>query len=106
MRFLGWLAVSLLSLLMSSSPALAASLSNNGITLSPAITQINLKKGQATAAFNIQVTDNTYTPVDLSVSTKDFTTFGTNGSVAFINPGVSTTTSHNLSPWIKIGLSH
>jgi hypothetical protein len=78
----------------------SANASPNGLTVSPATEQIALTKGQNTAAFNARITNNTGSPVSVTVSARDFTSLAENGRLSFIPDGTATT--HGLTRWISV----
>jgi hypothetical protein len=79
--------VMLLSVPLKASAQTITSPSPSGISLTPALEQINLSKNQGSAAFNVTLSNNNPYAIVVSVSTSDFTALNTSGSVAFLNNG-------------------
>jgi hypothetical protein len=69
-----------------------------GITVSPAIVQISLSRGQTSATFASQVTNNTATTAVLSLGAEDFTALNQNGGVSFLgtSPKSANNNAHGL----------
>ncbi|HUD05372.1 MAG TPA: hypothetical protein VMR18_00410 [Candidatus Saccharimonadales bacterium] len=106
MKKLG-LSLLLASLAISVLPAhvLAAKVSVNGLTLTPAIEQISLLKGQASASFSATVTNNTKNPEVITISTTDFTALNNTGGVEFLRSSTQPNNSHGLAEWLKPGVT-
>jgi hypothetical protein len=95
-----------LGLLISlSSPALATTPSPKvyGLTVSPAIQQINLASGQNSASYLCLVTNNTNSTTNLVVTAQDFTAFNQFGGVGLISPN-SPSGNHGLIANLNIGV--
>jgi len=75
-----------------------ASITYQGISLTPAIVQIPLKAGDVTANFTIQVTNNTKAPQTLAVSSLDFRSLNETGGLTFIGNDVNN--KHGLASWL------
>jgi hypothetical protein len=87
------------------SGVLASSLTVKGLTVSPAIEQINLSKDQTTDTFNEQVTNNTSAPVLLTISVRDFTAADENGRIAFLSDSTTLDNAHGLESALKLSYS-
>jgi hypothetical protein len=72
-----------------------------GITVSPAIKQINLESGQSTSTYNILITNNTSSTVTLYISAQNFTALNQTGGVGLLGPSAPSE-AHGLSEWLKI----
>jgi hypothetical protein len=70
-----------------------------GLTVSPAIEQLNLAQNQRTISFTSQVTNNTKNQLVVNVSTTDFTALNETGGIVFL-PNL-TTRPHGLAQWLK-----
>ena len=90
-----------LSLFLSQNIALAAAPNPAGLTVSPAIEQINLNKGQTSTSFNNQLVNNTKSSLIVYVSTTDFTALNQNGGVLFYNNAQASSSLHGLAKSIK-----
>jgi hypothetical protein len=77
----------------------AESVSFNGITLAPAIVNVDLQPGQVNAVFAINVSNTTDQPVTLDISSADFKSLNDTGGVAFLNTG-SGVTKYGLASWL------
>jgi hypothetical protein len=86
-------------------PAFAAtpSLIAYGLTVSPAIQQINLTSNQKSATYQCLVTNNTKSTVNLAVTAQDFTAFNQLGGVGLISPN-SPSGNHGLVGNLNIGV--
>jgi hypothetical protein len=80
--------------------ASAATPTNSGIAVSPAIEQIALGAGQSSASFKVEVINNNSVAVTLQASSEDFTALNTSGSVAFLGNS-SSASPHGLAYWIS-----
>jgi len=79
----------------------AASVSYKGITVTPAVVQIDLAKTQTAATFSIQVTNNTRSTQSLAVSSLDFRSLNDTGGLTFIGNDVNQLTNkHGLASWL------
>jgi hypothetical protein len=76
----------------------------SGLTVSPAIEQINLAKDQANASFAAQVTNNTGSSLLVSISTNDFTALNQTGGIALL-AGPSDQNPHGLASWMTPSLT-
>ena len=68
----------------------SAAAPQNGITISPAITNINLMQAQTTASFPIEVTNNTRASAHITISAEDFTALNQNGDISYLKEGSKT----------------
>ena len=85
-------------------PVFAASSVTNGITVSPAIEQVVINKGQNTANFNEEIINNTNSPQLINVSSQDFTYLNESGAVSFYDSStINPNNIHGLTNYIKIG---
>ncbi|HEY5267533.1 MAG TPA: hypothetical protein VII94_00120 [Candidatus Saccharimonadales bacterium] len=84
--------------------AFAASSLTNGITVSPAIEQIILAKGQTTDNFKVEIINNTNSQQFITASVQDFTYLNENGAVSFFGSSTDKNDTHGLVNFIDIGL--
>jgi hypothetical protein len=96
-KFTRLLIVIILVLISTHGKVEAATLKTTGLSVSPAIEQINLANHQTTATFSSQVTNDTKYPVTVIVSVDDFTALNNSGGVAFINNNSLVDNSHGLA---------
>lgn len=81
--------------------ASASTVTAAGITVSPAIINLDLQKDQLTNSFNVSLTNNTNTPVTLTISSVDFKSLNDSGGLTFIGSNVAEATrKHALAAWI------
>ena len=79
------------------------SISLKGIALTPAIKNLDVHKGQATASFNIMVTNNTKNNVTLGISSVDFKSLNNGGGLAFVgNNAGQVDHKYGLARWLDI----
>ena len=90
------LVTSLIILLSYSPVILAANLKNTGLTVSPAITQIQLTNQQDHYAINYRIMNSTNVPVIIDLTAQNFTSLNNNGSV-YILPSVNQNNPHGLA---------
>jgi len=96
--------VTFLIVLLSYSPAiLAVSLKNTGLTVSPAITQIQLANQQNSYALDYHLINNTKSPVIIDFTAQNFTSLNNNGSV-YILPSINQNNPHGLAKDIYFSL--
>jgi hypothetical protein len=88
-------------LICTTSVSQAMPTSVKGVTVSPAIEQINLTPNQTLASYDSQVTNNTNTPVELSIGAEDFTSLNLNGGVSFLGKN-NNSSSHGLASYLFI----
>jgi len=82
----------------------APSVTYKGITLTPAIINLDLVAGQTHAPFDVQVTNNTQVPQSLRLSSIDFKSLNQSGGLAFVGNGSSQITAqHSLASWLNLG---
>lgn len=80
-------------------------ISYSGVTVAPAIQKLTLTPGQATAPFNVVVTNNTLEPVDLLLSSVDFKSLNESGGLAFIDSDAgSVSHKYGLASWLNLGV--
>jgi len=101
--FLSSLVTSLLVLISCSPVLLALNLNNTGLTVSPAITQIQLANQQDSYVLNYHLTNNTNSPVIINLTTQNFTSLNNNGSV-YILPSINQNNTHGLAKDIYFSL--
>jgi hypothetical protein len=70
-----------------------------GLTISPAIKQLNLASDQKSTSFTAQITNNTKSQLVVNVSTTDFTALNETGGIVFL-PNL-TNRPHGLAQWLK-----
>jgi len=100
------MAVSSLMSLVSPGIASAApnAISYKGITLTPAVVNLDLREGQDQAQCAVHVTNNTHTKQSLTVSTLDFKSLNTTGGVAFIGSEANQVAyKYGLASWLDTG---
>ena len=92
----------LASFMMVSSRGVSAStVTAAGITVSPAIINLDLQKDQLTNSFKVSLTNNTNNPVTLTISSVDFKSLNDTGGIAFIGSNVAEAARrHALTAWI------
>src|SRR5579872_3808432 len=73
------------------SPAVKAAIASNGITISPAIIQLNVDQKQTATSFTAHLSNNTPNTVNVTLFTSDFTALNTSGGIDFLNND-----SHNI----------
>ncbi len=79
----------------------AATISTNGITVSPAIISVDLQKDQASSTFKVKLTNNTSKSISLTVSSLDFKTLNETGGLAFIGSNVAESAKkYSLAAWL------
>ena len=91
--------------LIEARPAAASptSISYKGVTITPAIENLAIQKGQTMASFTIMVTNNTKSPVSLHTSSLDFKSLNDSGGVAFITNGADQLGhKYGLASWLGI----
>lgn len=81
-----------------SMPAAAAPI--NGLTVSPAIEQLALTKGQTDASFTSRITNNTKAQLIIDVATNDFTSLNNTGGISFFTSALSNS-PHGLANWMR-----
>ncbi len=82
----------------------APAISIKGITLSPAIANVDLQKGQTVANFNVMVTNNTQNDLVLHVSSVDFKSLNNSGGLAFItSKPTGAAYKYGLTSWLNTG---
>jgi hypothetical protein len=96
--------IGLFVFIFGASQAFAASSITNGITVSPAIEQIELSKGQNTANFTVEIINNTNTQQFITASSQDFTYLNENGSLNFFDSTTDKNDTHGLVNFLKISL--
>ncbi|HSX35789.1 MAG TPA: hypothetical protein VLH84_02535 [Patescibacteria group bacterium] len=85
-------------------PTSADSITYKGITLTPAVINLDLQKGQTRASFDIQVSNNTSEPQALTISSIDFRSLNETGGVAFIGSEASEFDhKYGLASWLDLG---
>lgn len=77
----------------------------NGITISPAIQQIQLQQNQNSDTFYTNITNNTSTPIVVHVGAEDFTYLNQSGAISFIKTKPGTSNSHGLVSGLVIALN-
>ena len=70
-----------------------------GLTISPAIEQLNLGLSQKSTSFESQITNNTKNQLVINISTTDFTATNETGGIVFL-PNL-TDRPHGLAQWLK-----
>ncbi len=81
----------------------AASISYKGITLTPAIVNVDLEAGQTKAEFKLTVTNNTKLDQVLTLSSVDFKASNQSGGLAFEGNDVNQLANkHGLASWLVI----
>ena len=83
----------------------ASSTTVAGLTVSPAIQQVDLLKDQTNSSFTTQVTNNNAATITVRLSTNDFTALNTTGQVAFYNNSPNPN-PHGLAQWMKPAFTH
>lgn len=79
----------------------ASSITANGITVSPAIINIDLQKDQLSSSFEVKLTNNTSNAISLTVSSLDFKSLNDTGGLTFIGSNVAESAiKHSLAAWI------
>jgi hypothetical protein len=99
-------ALLLCTLVIQSHPAdvSASSIKYKGITLTPAIVNLDLQPGQSRASFDIEVTNNTNSSQSLAMSSLDFKSLNETGGVAFIGSKASQVDhKYGLASWLNLG---
>ena len=99
--------IGLLGILVASfaapSLATAASISYKGISLSPAIEQLNIQPGQTSLSYTVRVDSSLSSPVTLSVSSLDFKSFNDTGGLAFVgNSAGQLQHKYGLANWLDL----
>lgn len=87
-------------MLVAGGPVLAASqqaVSVKGITLSPAIINVDLDKNLVSTSFKISVGNDSDKPAELSLSSLDFKSLNQSGGVAFVGAG----NRYGLANWLS-----
>lgn len=87
-----------------STPAMAATVKYGGLSVSPAITQLTLAKGQDTLSFDVTVSNDSASAVSVTTRVDDFTSLDTTGSAQFLNNTSKKATAHGLAHWMMPGL--
>jgi hypothetical protein len=79
----------------------------NGISVSPAVQQVQLAPNQASVTFDTTITNNTASSLVLSVSDEDFTALNQTGSIVFLPTQTINTNAntHGLASNLAIGLT-
>ena len=81
--------------------ASATTISAAGITVSPAIVNLELQADQASNSFEVSLTNNTNKAISLSISSLDFKSLNDSGGLAFIGSSASESVfKHSLAAWI------
>jgi hypothetical protein len=76
--------------------------SPSGITVSPAIENLTVVPNQDSASFSSEVTNNTSQPVNIMLSTNDFTSLGQNGGISFYTGNYNSKANpHGLAYWLS-----
>lgn len=79
----------------------ASTITASGITVSPAIINLNLNKDQATNSFDTSLTNNTNQAISLTVSSLDFKSLNDTGGLTFIGSSAADASrKHSLAAWI------
>lgn len=82
--------------------AVASSVTASGITVSPAIINLDLQKDQSSNSFDITLTNNTNRSITLTISSLDFKSLNDTGGITFIGSSVTESArKHALAAWIK-----
>lgn len=88
-------------MIFNSQVASADSITAAGITVTPAIINLDLQKDQLTSSFDVLLTNNTNKPVTLSVTSVDFKSLNDTGGLTFIGSNVAEATrKHALANWL------
>lgn len=80
-------------------PLATAEQALTGVTVSPALANIDLQPGQQQQTVNASITNNTASAVTITLSTVDFKSLNDSGGVLFIG---STTYKYGLAKWISL----
>ena len=84
-------------------PAFAVSNQPNGLAVSPAVNNIQLKAGQNTTTITENIANITNTNLAVYISTKDFSALNSSGSIGFYGSNYKiSTNSHELSSVIEL----
>jgi hypothetical protein len=90
-------------LLLTSTATAATTVTQQGITLTPAIQNVELGSGTERSAFKIRIANNQKTPATLTLSSLDFKSLNETGGVAFIGAGAGQLEyKYGLANWIKL----
>jgi hypothetical protein len=77
----------------------------HGITVSPALQQISIPRGQPSYTFNTGLANNTSQTVVVQLSARDFTGLNESGAISFLTPQKSNSNVHSLAQNITFELS-
>lgn len=81
----------------------AAQLLPPGVSVSPALEQIRLTAGQNEAQFNLQITNNTKSQVQIKINFNDFKALNESGGIAFLGKNATDLQkSHGLTKWVQL----
>jgi hypothetical protein len=84
-------------------PAFAVSQPTNGLSVSPAVINLQVSPGQDTTTFNETVTNVTNASLAVNLSTKDFGALNANGSIGFYSPNSKNSSNpHSLASSIQL----
>jgi hypothetical protein len=105
LKIIGYLISGFVTLIWCVPTVNATAIQISGLSVSPAIEQLNLTVNQQTASFNCLITNNTNTTLKLTYSAQDFTALNnTSGSISFL-PNSSPSTTYGLAEWIRFGVN-
>jgi hypothetical protein len=79
---------------------------NGGISVTPAIVQLDLIKGQTDAHFSVTIANHTAAPVQVKLDFADFEALNDTGGITFIDQSPrSLKSSHDLLSWVQLDVS-